>query len=82
MALNPLKDSPPPHPSTGKKQGSRWVAVWNLPLSVLLFCREAYDPNFRGQEASEDLKVHYQYEKLGCPLLAYYDTPWKPVVEL
>ncbi|XP_005661361.1 cation channel sperm-associated protein subunit delta [Sus scrofa] len=44
--------------------------------------REAYDPNFRGQEASEDLKVHYQYEKLGCPLLAYYDTPWKPVVEL
>uniref|UniRef100_A0A8C3X037 Cation channel sperm-associated auxiliary subunit delta n=1 Tax=Catagonus wagneri TaxID=51154 RepID=A0A8C3X037_9CETA len=44
--------------------------------------RDAYDPNFRGQKASEDLQVHYQYEKLGCPLLVYYDTPWKPVVEL
>ncbi|XDB52420.1 hypothetical protein AB1E18_005960 [Capra hircus] len=44
--------------------------------------REAYDPNFQGQQAKEDLKVYYPYEKLGCPLLAYYDIPWKPVVEL
>ncbi|CAN0433650.1 unnamed protein product [Rangifer tarandus platyrhynchus] len=44
--------------------------------------REAYDPNFQGQQAEEDLEVYYPYEKLGCPLLAYYDTPWKPVVEL
>ena len=44
--------------------------------------REAYDPNFKGQKASEDLVVDYQYEKLGCPHLVYYNTPWKPVVEL
>ncbi|KAG5208871.1 hypothetical protein MJG53_007259 [Ovis ammon polii x Ovis aries] len=44
--------------------------------------RGAYDPNFQGQQAKEDLKVYYPYEKLGCPLLAYYDIPWKPVVEL
>ncbi|KAJ8792967.1 hypothetical protein J1605_003935 [Eschrichtius robustus] len=44
--------------------------------------REAYDPNFRGQKATEDLEVPYHYEKLGCPILVYYDTPWKPVVEL
>uniref|UniRef100_A0A4W2EQE0 Cation channel sperm-associated auxiliary subunit delta n=1 Tax=Bos indicus x Bos taurus TaxID=30522 RepID=A0A4W2EQE0_BOBOX len=44
--------------------------------------REAYDPNFQGQQAKKDLEVHYPYEKLGCPLLAYYDIPWKPVVEL
>ncbi|XP_054418101.1 cation channel sperm-associated auxiliary subunit delta [Pteronotus mesoamericanus] len=44
--------------------------------------KEAYDPNFQGQMASEDLRVHYPYEELGCPLLLYYDTPWKPVVEL
>ncbi|KAB0356226.1 hypothetical protein FD754_000382, partial [Muntiacus muntjak] len=44
--------------------------------------REAYNPNFQGQPAEEDLEVYYPYEKLGCPLLAYYDTPWKPVVEL
>ncbi|XP_038310931.1 cation channel sperm-associated protein subunit delta isoform X11 [Canis lupus familiaris] len=44
--------------------------------------RDAYDPNFQGQKASEDLVVHYHYEKLGCPHLVYYNTPWKPVVEL
>ncbi|KAM9685330.1 cation channel sperm-associated auxiliary subunit delta [Trichechus inunguis] len=44
--------------------------------------KEAYDPNFLGQKATEDLKVLYQYNKLGCPSLVYYDTPWKPVVEL
>ncbi|TKC46299.1 hypothetical protein EI555_014154 [Monodon monoceros] len=44
--------------------------------------REAYDPSFRGQKATEDLEVPYHYEKLGCPILVYYDTPWKPVVEL
>ncbi|KAK1342846.1 hypothetical protein QTO34_015613 [Cnephaeus nilssonii] len=44
--------------------------------------KEAYDPNFQGQKATEDLLVHYPYEKLGCPLLIHYDSPWKPVVEL
>nr|KAF6479327.1 cation channel sperm associated auxiliary subunit delta [Molossus molossus] len=44
--------------------------------------KEAYDPNFRGQPATKDLVVHYPYEKLGCPLLVYYNTPWKPVMEL
>ncbi|XP_019566308.2 cation channel sperm-associated auxiliary subunit delta [Rhinolophus sinicus] len=44
--------------------------------------KEAYDPNFRRQRATKDLVVYYPYEKLGCPLLVYYDTPWKPVVEL
>ncbi|XP_027441098.1 cation channel sperm-associated protein subunit delta isoform X3 [Zalophus californianus] len=44
--------------------------------------KEAYDPNFQGQKASEDLVVDYQYQKLGCPHLVYYNTPWKPVVEL
>uniref|UniRef100_A0A8C0L2S3 Cation channel sperm-associated auxiliary subunit delta n=1 Tax=Canis lupus dingo TaxID=286419 RepID=A0A8C0L2S3_CANLU len=44
--------------------------------------KDAYDPNFQGQKASEDLVVHYHYEKLGCPHLVYYNTPWKPVVEL
>ncbi|XP_066108768.1 cation channel sperm-associated auxiliary subunit delta [Saccopteryx bilineata] len=44
--------------------------------------KEAYDPNFRGEKATKDLLVYYPYEKLGCPLLVYYNTPWKPVVEL
>ncbi|XP_070480832.1 cation channel sperm-associated auxiliary subunit delta isoform X1 [Equus przewalskii] len=44
--------------------------------------RDAYDPNFWGQKATRDLVVHYHYEQLGCPHLVYYDTPWKPVVEL
>uniref|UniRef100_A0A673T742 Cation channel sperm-associated auxiliary subunit delta n=1 Tax=Suricata suricatta TaxID=37032 RepID=A0A673T742_SURSU len=44
--------------------------------------KEAYDPNFQGQKSREDLVVHYRYEKLGCPHLVYYNTPWRPVVEL
>ncbi|KAM6216710.1 cation channel sperm-associated auxiliary subunit delta [Rhynchocyon petersi] len=44
--------------------------------------KETYDPNFHGQEATEDRKVLYPYEKLGCPLLVYCYTPWKPVIEL
>ncbi|XP_015419787.1 PREDICTED: cation channel sperm-associated protein subunit delta [Myotis davidii] len=44
--------------------------------------KEAYDLNFQGQKAAKDLVVHYPYEKLGCPLLVHYNTPWKPVVEL
>lgn len=57
------------------------AARWDLtPTPSLL--REAYDPNFRGQPATEDLVVHYPYEKLGCPLLVYYNTQWKPVMEL
>nr|KAF6400572.1 cation channel sperm associated auxiliary subunit delta [Rousettus aegyptiacus] len=34
------------------------------------------------QKSTEDLVVRYPYKKLGCPLLVYYDIPWKPVVEL
>ncbi|KAG8519067.1 Cation channel sperm-associated protein subunit delta, partial [Galemys pyrenaicus] len=44
--------------------------------------KEAYDPHYGGQSASQDLVVSYRYEKLGCPLLVYYDSLWKPVVEL
>lgn len=44
--------------------------------------RDAYDPNFRGQKATKDQVVHYPYDRLGCPDLVYYDTPWKPVVEM
>ncbi|XP_039103410.1 cation channel sperm-associated protein subunit delta isoform X2 [Hyaena hyaena] len=44
--------------------------------------KEAYDPNFQGQMSHEDLVVYYRYEKLGCPHLVYYNTPWRPVVEL
>ncbi|XP_053514541.1 cation channel sperm-associated auxiliary subunit delta [Artibeus jamaicensis] len=44
--------------------------------------KEAYDPQFQGQMASKDVLVYYHYEELGCPLLVFYDTPWKPVVEL
>ncbi|KAM5237837.1 cation channel sperm-associated auxiliary subunit delta [Ctenodactylus gundi] len=44
--------------------------------------REAYDPTFHGQKATEDLVVAYQYKDLGCPHLVYYGTPWKPIVEL
>uniref|UniRef100_A0A2K6KA26 Cation channel sperm-associated auxiliary subunit delta n=1 Tax=Rhinopithecus bieti TaxID=61621 RepID=A0A2K6KA26_RHIBE len=43
---------------------------------------EFYDPGFQGQKSSQDLRVFYSYQQLGCPLLVYYDTPWKPVVEL
>uniref|UniRef100_A0A8I5UH36 Cation channel sperm-associated auxiliary subunit delta n=1 Tax=Pongo abelii TaxID=9601 RepID=A0A8I5UH36_PONAB len=44
--------------------------------------KEFYDPGFQGQQSSKDLHVFYSYQQLGCPLLVYYDTPWKPVVEL
>ncbi|XP_037594394.1 cation channel sperm-associated protein subunit delta [Cebus imitator] len=44
--------------------------------------KEFYDPSFQGQPSSQDLHVPYSYSQLGCPLLVYYDTPWKPVVEL
>ncbi|XP_040846156.1 cation channel sperm-associated protein subunit delta [Ochotona curzoniae] len=44
--------------------------------------KESYDPNFRGRKAAKDLTVFYPYEDLGCPRLLYYDTPWRPVVEL
>ncbi|KAL4828355.1 hypothetical protein H8958_011501 [Nasalis larvatus] len=44
--------------------------------------KEFYDPGFQGQQSSQDLRVFYSYQQLGCPLLVYYDTPWKPVVEL
>ncbi|XP_078216386.1 cation channel sperm-associated auxiliary subunit delta isoform X1 [Callithrix jacchus] len=44
--------------------------------------KQFYDPSFQGQPSSQDLRVPYSYKQLGCPLLVYYDTPWKPVVEL
>nr|XP_028695575.1 cation channel sperm-associated protein subunit delta isoform X2 [Macaca mulatta] len=44
--------------------------------------KEFYDPGFQGRQSSKDLHVFYSYQQLGCPLLVYYDTPWKPVVEL
>ncbi|KAL4663607.1 hypothetical protein H8957_013675 [Semnopithecus entellus] len=44
--------------------------------------KKFYDPGFQGQQSSQDLRVFYSYQQLGCPLLVYYDTPWKPVVEL
>ena len=50
--------------------------------SAFSLLREAYDPKFRGQMAKKDMVVYYPYKELGCPLLVYYDTPWKPVVEL
>uniref|UniRef100_A0A8C2PFJ7 Cation channel sperm-associated auxiliary subunit delta n=1 Tax=Capra hircus TaxID=9925 RepID=A0A8C2PFJ7_CAPHI len=69
-----------------KKRGGGWLDIWAPGGARPCLCpvshREAYDPNFQGQQAKEDLKVYYPYEKLGCPLLAYYDIPWKPVVEL
>nr|XP_042122688.1 cation channel sperm-associated protein subunit delta isoform X5 [Peromyscus maniculatus bairdii] len=44
--------------------------------------KEAYSPISYDAEAQSDLLVYYQYEKLGCPRLVYYDKPWKPVVEM
>nr|KAF6400573.1 cation channel sperm associated auxiliary subunit delta [Rousettus aegyptiacus] len=44
--------------------------------------KDAYALDFLGQKSTEDLVVRYPYKKLGCPLLVYYDIPWKPVVEL
>ncbi|XP_055963235.1 cation channel sperm-associated auxiliary subunit delta [Sorex fumeus] len=40
--------------------------------------RDIYSPNLSG----EDQVVFYDYALLGCPLLVYYDTPWKPVLQL
>ncbi|XP_028719180.2 cation channel sperm-associated protein subunit delta isoform X2 [Peromyscus leucopus] len=44
--------------------------------------KEAYRPISYDAPAQSDLVVYYQYEKLGCPRLVYYDKPWKPVVEM
>lgn len=60
----------------GRAPGPRGTS----PLPSLL--REAYDPNYQGKKATEDMVVHYSYENLGCPRLIHYETPWKPVVEL
>ncbi|KAM6168058.1 cation channel sperm-associated auxiliary subunit delta [Erethizon dorsatum] len=40
------------------------------------------DPSPGGQAAAEDLEVLYPFRDLGCPGLVYYETPWKPVIEL
>ncbi|XP_076715286.2 cation channel sperm-associated auxiliary subunit delta [Callospermophilus lateralis] len=44
--------------------------------------KESYDASYQGQRSAEDLVVQYSYKDLGCPRLVYYDTPWKPVIEL
>ncbi|XP_040146563.2 cation channel sperm-associated auxiliary subunit delta isoform X6 [Ictidomys tridecemlineatus] len=44
--------------------------------------KEFYDSSYQGQRSDEDLVVQYSYKDLGCPRLVYYDTPWKPVIEL
>ncbi|XP_045407516.1 cation channel sperm-associated protein subunit delta [Lemur catta] len=44
--------------------------------------KEFYDLSFQGRKSTEDLVVYYPYNRLGCPRLVYYDTPWRPVVEL
>ncbi|XP_027707094.1 cation channel sperm-associated protein subunit delta [Vombatus ursinus] len=44
----------------------------------------SYDPNYhsRPQQNNVDLTIIYDYEELGCPGLVYYNSPWKPVIEL
>ncbi|XP_074164806.1 cation channel sperm-associated auxiliary subunit delta isoform X4 [Sminthopsis crassicaudata] len=46
--------------------------------------KTSYDGSFhsRNQPDNKDLIVDYDYERLGCPLLVYYNSPWKPVIEL
>ncbi|XP_026260039.2 cation channel sperm-associated auxiliary subunit delta [Urocitellus parryii] len=44
--------------------------------------KESYDSSYQGQRSNKDLVVQYSYKDLGCPRLVYYDTPWKPVIEL
>ncbi|XP_075386578.1 cation channel sperm-associated auxiliary subunit delta [Tenrec ecaudatus] len=45
--------------------------------------KEAYNPKYLHHKmANKDLLAYYPYNILGCPLLLYYDHPWKPVVEL
>ncbi|XP_076144500.1 cation channel sperm-associated auxiliary subunit delta-like [Alosa pseudoharengus] len=46
--------------------------------------REVYDPDllFRSNKAERDLTVKYSYFHHMCPLLVYYDMPWKPTFEL
>lgn len=58
-----------------------WAGTYP-PVSGLIFQREAYDPNFLGHKATNDLFVVYPYKDLGCPRLVYFNTPWKPVLEL
>ncbi|XP_051827757.1 cation channel sperm-associated auxiliary subunit delta [Antechinus flavipes] len=46
--------------------------------------KTSYDGSYhsRKQPNNKDLIVEYEYERLGCPLLVYYNSPWKPVIEL
>ncbi|XP_060098958.1 cation channel sperm-associated auxiliary subunit delta-like [Heteronotia binoei] len=46
--------------------------------------RDVYDPRFLGRQHldQEDLNATYSYERLGCPILLYYDNPWLPTLEL
>ncbi|XP_041926287.1 cation channel sperm-associated protein subunit delta-like isoform X2 [Alosa sapidissima] len=46
--------------------------------------KEVYDPDllFRPNKAERDLTVKYSYFHHICPLLVYYDMPWRPTFEL
>ena len=45
-----------------------------------------YDPTFlmgyNGTTATEDKKVWYDYSKLGCPIVVYYQDMLKPIIDL
>lgn len=83
MAAAPSSDSPPLEAAEpGRRGWGGHRAAWRGLTPAPSLLRGAYDLNFQGQKAAQDMVVHYPYEKLGCPLLVHYDTPWKPVVEL
>ncbi|XP_060037945.1 cation channel sperm-associated auxiliary subunit delta isoform X2 [Erinaceus europaeus] len=44
--------------------------------------KEAHDPRFLGKPTDADREILYNYQQYGCPILIYYDHPWRPVVEL
>ncbi|XP_004633022.1 cation channel sperm-associated protein subunit delta [Octodon degus] len=44
--------------------------------------RGSLDPGPDGLAATKDLQVLYPFWDLGCPGLVFYETPWKPVIEL
>ncbi|XP_062406957.1 cation channel sperm-associated auxiliary subunit delta-like isoform X2 [Sardina pilchardus] len=46
--------------------------------------KEVYDPglHFRPNQADKDLTIKYSYFDHLCPLLVYYDMPWRPTFEL
>ncbi|XP_021100528.1 cation channel sperm-associated protein subunit delta isoform X2 [Heterocephalus glaber] len=42
----------------------------------------SYDLGPGRESAKGDLLVSYPFKDFGCPGLVYYETPWKPVIEL